>query len=68
MGDQTGCGFAAAHSGKPPAYRHAPTPQTQEAPPPLLESGRHSLGKRERAWAGKPEAYRYVLRQSREAN
>src|SRR5713101_6947967 len=39
------CGSAAAHGGKPPAYRQAPQ-KTQEAPPPLLENPRHSLGKR----------------------
>src|SRR4030088_2980755 len=58
------CGSAAAHSGKPPAYRpgffflsrgYASDSRSAEAEPPEF------LGWRD----GKPEAYRYVLRQSR---
>ena len=57
--------FGAAHGGKPPAYHCAPS-KIQEATPPFLKS-RGIASERRGNLAGKPEAYRHVLRQSRKA-
>jgi hypothetical protein len=57
-------GFAAAHSGKPPAFRPASFLFTEAVPRSLYKRRRSLLNFWERL-DGKLEAYRYVLRQSR---
>src|SRR5712664_115680 len=60
-------GFAAAHGGKPPAFRPG-TSLFPEASPPSFEQRRRSLLNSFVGLDGKPEAYRHVLRQSRKSS
>ena len=58
------CGFAAAHGGKPPAYRGAD--QDIQGLCLRIEGGGAASKRRVSDTNGKPEAFRYVLRQSRD--
>src|SRR6266849_1548891 len=59
------CGCAAAHGGKPPAYRIS-LPKTSGGSASAARKKEAQPPEKERCLAGKPEAFRHVLRQSRD--
>jgi hypothetical protein len=57
------CGFAAVHGGEPPAYRQA-SEKFRRLRLPFSKTGGIASGRKKGRLAGKPEAFRHVLRQS----